>query len=377
MTKLFRITTYPISLQNLLRGQPHFFSRHFEFTAISNVGPELTEVQNREGIRTIGLSMTRKITPLRDLISLYHMTHLFSKEKPDIVHTHTPKAGLIGMLAGWLTRRPKRIHTVAGLPLMATKGIKKQVLIGIEKLTYACATTVIPNSKGLHTYLIEKKLCATQKILFLEPGSSNGIDLEYFSREAIRMKITETKKNLRLDASHFIFIFAGRITRDKGINELVHAFCRLAEHDPNIRLLIIGDFDYGLNPIDINTKTTLTTHPQIILNEFQADVRPYLALANILVLPSYREGLPQIVLQACALDTPCIVSDIMGCNEIIDSENGQLIIPRSTESLYQAMYRAITNPDQVKKWKSHARASIIRYDQTLVWKKLLNVYTDK
>ena len=167
MKTLFRITTYPISLQRLLRGQPRFFAKHFEFVAISQPGPELAEVQQREGVRTIGIPMTRQITPFRDLISLVRMIVLFLREKPDIVHTHTPKAGLIGMIAAWLTCRPKRLHTVAGLPLMATQGFKKQILIGIEKLTYACATTVIPNSKGLHTYLIEKKLCDPQKLLFL------------------------------------------------------------------------------------------------------------------------------------------------------------------------------------------------------------------
>ena len=187
----------------------------------------------------------------------------------------------------------------------------------------------------------------------------------------------ETKKTLRLDDSHFIFIFAGRITRDKGINELAEAFFRLADKNTQIRLLLVGDFDHGLNPIKNNIKILLMKHPQIIRTGFQPDIRPYLAVADILILPSYREGLPQIVLQACAMDTPCIVSDITGCNEIIGSENGQLIIPRSAESLYQSMYQIITNPDQVKKWKAHARTSIIRYDQTLVWKKLLNVYTDK
>jgi glycosyltransferase involved in cell wall biosynthesis len=377
MIKLFRITTYPISLQKLLRGQPRFFSDHFEFVAISNPGPELAEIQEREAVRTIGIPMTRQITPFHDLLSLIRMIGLFLKEKPDIVHTHTPKAGIIGMIAAWLTCRPKRLHTVAGLPLMATQGLKKQILISIEKLTYACATTVIPNSQGLHSYLIDNQLCDPQKLLFLEPGSSNGIDLEYFSRDAIQIEMIETKKTLRLDDSHFIFIFAGRITRDKGINELAEAFFRLADKNTQIRLLLVGDFDHGLNPIKNNIKILLMKHPQIIRTGFQPDIRPYLAVADILILPSYREGLPQIVLQACAMDTPCIVSDIMGCNEIIGSENGQRIMPRSTESLYQAMYQAITNPDQVKKWKAHARTSIIRYDQTLVWKKLLNVYTDK
>lgn len=377
MKKLFRITTYPISLQRLLRGQPRFFAKHFEFVAISQPGVELDDVQQREAVRTIGIPITRQITPFRDLLSLVRMIGLFLREKPDIVHTHTPKAGLIGMMAAWLTCRPKRLHTVAGLPLMATKGFKKQILISIEKLTYACATTVIPNSQGLHRYLIDKKLCNPKKIVFISPGSSNGIDLAYFSRTAVHASISETKHKLELNDTHFIFVFAGRITRDKGINELVSAFCLLADKNPYARLLIVGDFDHGLNPIDANTKIQLTTHPQIIRTGFQSDVRPYLALADLLVLPSYREGLPQIVLQACAMDTPCIVSDIMGCNEIITGENGQLVESHSVDSLYHAMTHAITNQDKVSQWKSQARESIKHYDQRLIWQQLLEIYTDK
>ena len=263
--KLFRITTYPISLQRLLRGQHRFFSRHFECVAISNPGSELAEIQAREGIRTIGIPMTRQITPFQDLRSLLHMTWLFLKEKPDIVHTHTPKAGLIGMLAAWLTHRPQRIHTVAGLPLMATQGIKKQLLINIEKLTYASATTVIPNSRGLHRYLIDHKLCNPKKIFFIEPGSSNGIDLDYFSRK----EVTPAFSNKIPESGVFTFIFIGRLVKDKGIEELTLAFTRLADALPQIRLQIVGDFDHGLNPIAPTVKDVLQQHPQITMFGFK------------------------------------------------------------------------------------------------------------
>lgn len=376
MKKLFRITTYPISLRRLLDGQLRFFSDHFQMTAIANPSSELDELGNQQGVRTIGIPLSRKITPIQDLISLWQMTRLFLKEKPDIIHTHTPKAGLIGMVAGWLTRCPKRIHTVAGLPLMASTGFKKQILIAVERITYACATVVIPNSQGLYQYISDNHMCDPKKLHFIEPGSSNGINLDYFSLNAIQPEIMKIRLALNLYSDIFVFAFAGRIVRDKGIQELVAAFCKLATTSPQIRLLIIGDFDHGLNPISEDARKTLIDHPQIIMVGFQTDIRPYLAVSDMLVLPSYREGLPQILLQACAMDTPCIATDIMGCNEIITEKNGQLVEAQSTDSLYQAMNRAISNTDKVNQWKSQARESIKHYDQQLIWQQLLDIYTD-
>jgi len=375
MKKLFRVTTYPVSFKGLLNGQSRFFSKYFEFTAISSPGPELVELSISEGVRTVSLSMSRQITPLLDLISLFKMSVLFAKEQPDIIHSHTPKAGLIAMLAGWMTRCPRRIHTVAGLPLMVCSGAKKYLLILVERLTYACATMVIPNSKGLYDYIIEHRLCCAKKIRFIEPGSSNGIDLDYFSIDKVLPESNECKRTLNITDDAFIFMFAGRLVKDKGIEELVDAFSKVAPTAPHCRLVILGDFDYGLNPISELTRHILHTHPQITMVGFQPDVRPYLAVSDMLILPSYREGLPQIVLQACAMGTPCMVSDIIGCVDIItDQHNGLVIESQSSDAIARAMQNILQNASLLDTLSQNARPSVERYRQDGIWNALLEIY---
>ena len=186
MTKLFRITTVPISLKTLLKGQYRFMSDNgFEVVGVSSFGKELGEVSEDEGIRTVAIEMSRQITPLQDLKSLWKMWNFLRKEKPEIVHTHTPKAGTIGMLAAKLAGVPHRLHTVAGLPLMEAKGNKRKILNFVEKITYACATKVYPNSKGLYHIILENNFTTKNKLKVIANGSSNGINTEYFSPESI------------------------------------------------------------------------------------------------------------------------------------------------------------------------------------------------
>lgn len=155
--KLIRMTTIPISLKVLLSDQLRFMNNYFDVIGVSSEGKELKELEKIEGIKTIKLNMSRKITPIRDFVSLLRAIYLILKEKPDIVHTHTPKAGIIGMMASWICRVPYRFHTVAGLPLMEAEGNKKKILKFVEKLTYFFATKVYPNSKGLENYILENK----------------------------------------------------------------------------------------------------------------------------------------------------------------------------------------------------------------------------
>ena len=162
--KLIRITTVPVSLKILLKDQLRFMNQYFEVIGVSSKGTELNDVKETEGIRTIELEMSRKITPLKDIVSLVKMTILLLKEKPDIVHTHTPKAGIVGMFAAWIARVPQRLHTVAGLPVMEAKGKKKTLLLWIEKFTYACATHVYPNSHGLEKYILDHRLTRVDRL---------------------------------------------------------------------------------------------------------------------------------------------------------------------------------------------------------------------
>ncbi|MGL5261610.1 MAG: glycosyltransferase, partial [Bacteroides sp.] len=193
--KLIRITTVPQSLKNLLKGQLKFMSKYFEVVAVSSDGDCFEEMlEEQGGIRGVKINMSRKITPFQDLVSLYQLIRLFQKEKPYIVHTHTPKAGTLGMLAAWLTRVPYRIHTVAGLPLLVTTGLKRKVLDFVEKITYACATKVYPNSFALKEIISKNNFASKKKLDVIAQGSSNGIDTEFFNAASVQM----TKAELRL-----------------------------------------------------------------------------------------------------------------------------------------------------------------------------------
>jgi glycosyltransferase involved in cell wall biosynthesis len=350
--------------------------KHFEVIGVSSHGRELTDVEKDEGIRTIALDMSREITPLQDMISLIKMIFLLLKEKPDIVHTHTPKAGIVGMVAAWLARVPHRLHTVAGLPVMEATGKKKKILLAVEKLTYACATKVYPNSYGLKTYILENVLAPENKLKIIGYGSSNGIDTDYFKRTNEVLKnatLIEDRYNLK---NTFVFIFVGRVVKDKGINELLSAFNRLSQEYNTARLLLIGDFEKELDPLSDDSYAILKNNEHIIHTGFQADIRPFLATGNCFVLPTYREGFPNVVLQACSMELPCIVTDINGCNEIIANEkNGLLIEPKNTDDLYLAMKRMITEDMLPDTLKVNTRKDIIaKYDRQKFHQYLLDEY---
>src|SRR5690606_32425078 len=179
--KLIRITTVPLSLDKLIEGQLNFMSQFYEVTAISSNYEELKKIKEKEDVEIFPIEMTRQITPFQDLKSVYQLYKFLKKEKPLIVHTHTPKAGIVGMLAAKLAKVPIRLHTVAGLPLMEAKGVKRKILNFVEKLTYSCATKVYPNSQGLYDFILKKKFCVNSKLKVLGNGSSNGINTEYFN----------------------------------------------------------------------------------------------------------------------------------------------------------------------------------------------------
>lgn len=374
--KLIRITTVPISLKVLLKDQLKFMNDYFEVVGISSEGKDLEDVQEIEGIRTLSLNMSREITPVKDFISLVKMVILLLKEKPDIVHTHTPKAGIVGMVSSWICRVPHRLHTVAGLPVMESSGRKKKLLLFVEKFTYLCATKVYPNSLGLKNYILKNKLTNEGKLCVLGYGSSNGIDTDFFKKNYDILSKSEKLINKFSLKDRFVFSFVGRIVKDKGVNELLSAFNKLSKEYSNITLLIVGELEDRLDPLLIKSKNILESNNDIINIGFQNDIRPYLTLSNCFVLPTYREGFPNVVLQACSMDLPCIVTNINGCNEIIKNEENGLIIESKDEyELYLAMDKFLKNKKLASNLSLNTREGIIRkYDRKQFFEFLLHEY---
>ena len=382
MKKLIRITTVPISFKVLLKGQLRFMaSNGFDVKGVSSEGEELKEVRENEGIVMEAINMSRKITPFQDLKSLWEMWNFLRKEKPQIVHTHTPKAGIIGMLAARLAGVPHRLHTVAGLPLMEATGIKRKILNFVEKLTYSSATRVYPNSKGLYNFILQNNFTQSNKLKIIANGSSNGINTTFFSPAQVSEieKITLREK-LNIQPDDFVFVFVGRIVSDKGINELIKAFSELQTAKNNeltgIKLLLVGGLESYLDPLNPETLAEINQNKDIISVGFQQDVRPFFAISDALAFPSYREGFPNVVMQAGAMGLPSIVSDINGCNEIIvEGENGLIIPPKNVEKLKEKMLTLAKDKNLYTKLKGNSRRMIEnRYEQSVVWNALLEEY---
>ncbi|WP_242927533.1 glycosyltransferase family 4 protein [Pontibacter vulgaris] len=375
--KLVRVTTVPLSLHKLLGKQLKFMNSHYEVIGVASQGELLRRVSDEQSIRVVGINMTRIVSPISDLVSLAKLYLLFKKEKPQIVHTHTPKAGLIGMLAAWLARVPVRMHTVAGLPLLEADGIKRKILVLTERLTSACACNVYSNSYKMMEIMLENDLCSPGKLGVIGNGSSNGIDTNHFAPSTIDNTAKEKlKAELKISSTDKVLCFVGRVVTDKGVNELVESFINLISKHHNLKLVIVGPFERELDALHEQTERAILHNPNICFTDYQEDVRPFLAISDIFILPSYREGFPNVVMQAGAMGVPCVVSDINGCNEIIEHGLNGLIVPaKDAKALEKALEFLIKDESTLIRMASISRQMIVsRYDQQYLWQQLLKEY---
>ena len=318
--KIIRACTVSMSV-GFVKGMLPDLMKKYEVVLLSSPGPEMDEAREQYGVRTIEVPMERHISPVKDFLSLCRLIRVFLKEKPDMVHSMTPKAGLLCMTAAWLTRVPVRIHTFTGLVWPTSTGLKRRILMLTDAITCWCATHVIPEGEGVKADLMNNGI--THKPLrILGYGNVMGIDMERFSvlsvecsKECSVLSVECLDSKLKT----FTFLFVGRIVRDKGINELVEAFCRLNSEMPETRLVLVGFYEQNLDPVSEETHRMIEENPNIIMaGERTGDdlVRSY-AEADCFVFPSYREGFPNTVLEAGAMGLPCIVTDINGSREII------------------------------------------------------------
>lgn len=372
---ILRLITSSVSY-DLVKGQVRFLKESgYEVIGVS--GPPIDRSEKAaesEGIRTIVVpDLVRPISIGNDLKALFELIRVIRKERPDIVHANTPKGSLLGMMAAWWCRVPHRIYTVTGLRFETATGIFRWLLKTMERITCACATKVIPEGEGVKKTLIREQI--TKKPLQkIHNGNINGIDLEYFSRTP---EIQATAQELRAQiGGDFIFVFVGRIVRDKGMIELVDAFERLNQEHPSSRLLLVGSPEPELDPLPDATSVKLETNPNIYQAGWQTDVRPWLAASDAFAFGSYREGFPNVVLQAGAMDLPSVVTDINGCNEIIiEGKNGYIVPKQDSEALYQGLKKLYEDRTKTKEMSEVAREMIAtRYKQEDVWQATLEMY---
>ena len=376
--KLFRISTIPLSLSILLKGQLRFLNKYFEVTAVSGEGKDLQHVGRREGVNVHAIDMQRPIAPFHDLVSLWKLYRFFKKEKPHIIHSITPKAGLLSMVAGKWAGVPVRMHTFTGLIFPYRTGGMQKVLVWMDRILCSHATHIYPEGVGVKDDLVKYRI-TDKPLKIIADGNVNGIDTQWFSASQVsEPEKSSLRSRLGFIAEVFVYVFVGRLVKDKGINELISAFKHLtaAHPDRRLKLLLVGPMEQDLDPLLPETLSEMEKNPDIVTVGFQPDVRPYLAISNALVFPSYREGFPNVVLQAGAMDLPSVVTDISGCNEIVNHGVNGIIIPaQQVGALQNAMARMFKDAKLYHKMRENARPMIeSRYRQEVVWQALLEEY---
>ncbi|MBD5326041.1 MAG: glycosyltransferase family 4 protein [Bacteroides sp.] len=374
--KILRVATVPESLdcfcKDLLRELVD--QEGYEVVAVSSPGPELEVVARREGVRTVAVAMERRMSPMKDLKSLWRLIRVFRREKPAMVHSMTPKAGLLSMMAAWFCRVPVRVHTFTGLVFPTATGLTRRILMTTDWLTCFCATHVIPEGQGVRSDLLSNHI--TRKPLrVLGHGNVRGIDMAHYDAKLpdVQRRAAEIRR-----PEVFTYVFVGRLVGDKGINELVRAFVEVNRRCPDTRLILVGPPESNLDPLKPETLAEIDRNPAIEAVGSQADVRPWLAAADAFVFPSYREGFPNVVIEAGAMGLPSIVTDINGSREIIiNDENGVIVPSRSVEALTEAMLQFKRNPATVARLGLQARSLIAnRFEQGYVRRCLKDFYIE-
>ena len=352
---------------------PVLNERGIEVVALSSPGKEMEELK-KKGVLTVIIPMERHISVKKDFAALMALIRTFRREKPDMVHSMTPKAGLLCMMAAWLTRVPVRVHTFTGLVWPTAKGVQRRILMATDWLTCACATHVVPEGKGVMDDL--QRHITRKPMRVLGYGNVKGVDMV---RLSLRPEIVQLAEKLRKQEV-FTFLFVGRVVGDKGVNEMVDAFARLYAEHSACRLVIVGRLEEKLDPLKPETIQKMDEMEAIELvgAQYGEDLIACYAASDCFILPSYREGFPNTVLEAGAMGLPCIVTDINGSREIVeDGLNGSVIASKDTNALYHAMKRMMADDEMRKLTAGNARRMIAsRFEKGFVQQCLLDFYDE-
>jgi glycosyltransferase involved in cell wall biosynthesis len=382
--KILIATTVPETIATILKGQPKWLNQHFEVALMTSSDRFFSRIFDNEGIRPLFIPMKRRISPVSDLRSIFVAYRRIRHLRPDIVHSYTPKAGLVLMLASFLARVPIRIHSFTGLLFPTSRGFRRLLLLAADWLICRCATHAIAEGKGVARDLQEAKI-TNKPLVVLGNGNIAGVDTDYYDPDIASLYplARDIKDLLYFGVKFPILGYVGRLNRDKGICELLAAVqkvnSKLTERGlPNCKLICVGEDDESA-PLPYDTKAAMEADPHIILAGFREDVRPYLLAMDVLILPSYREGFPNVLLQGSSMAVPLIATDINGSNEIIvHGETGLLVKPRDVEALANAIQSFLESTDEARTKMGQAGRQRIKqlFSQPVVRNALLNYYEE-
>jgi len=374
--RLVHVMTVGESLR-FLGGQTRFMqARGIEVHAVTSPGPELEAFGVREGVPTHAVEMPRRIAPLQDLVALWRLYRLLRRLRPHVVHAHTPKGGLLGTLAAWLARVPVRIYHMRGLPLVTATGWRRTLLGATEMVACRFAHQVLCVSHSIRDVAVAERLCAPDKIKVLRGGSGNGVDAEGIFTPASHGPVHRdgTRARLGIPAEALVVGFVGRLVRDKGIVELAEAWRLVRESHPEAHLLAVGPQE-PRDPVPPATLAFLGADARVHLVGAAA-AAPMLAAMDVLALPTYREGFPNVLLEASAMELPVVATQVAGCTDAVHATTGTLVPPRDAAALAAAIRRYLDDPALRRAHGTAGRARVMRdFRQQDIWAAIHAEYT--
>ncbi len=368
--KLVHVMTVPQSL-SFLTGQARFMKeRGFDMHAIASPGPALGRFGREEGISTFSVDMPRRISPLGDLLALVRLVRILRQIHPAIVQSHTPKGGLLGMIAAFLAGIRVRIYTLHGLPLETARGLQRVLLRWTEKISCLLASRVIPVGPSLRRAGIAEGLASGAKMRVLGKGTINGVDaLDRFNPFPLGPSEGRAVRLARgIPADARVIGFVGRIVRDKGLEDLAEAWKTLREEYADLHLLVVGAFE-ARDPISEPAETLLRSDPRVHLTGNVDSMRPLYAAMQIVVLPTYREGFPTVPLEAASMELPVVATRVTGCvDAVVDGVTGTLVPAGNPGSLIDALRTYLEHPELGPEQGRAGRERVLReFRQDVVW----------
>lgn len=341
---------------------------------VSSPGQQLQEFAHDEGIVAHPIPMERRIRPLRDLRSLVALVLLFYRLRPTVVHTHTPKAGLLGMIAAWVTRVPVRVFHVHGLPVVTATGLQRRVLTVTDRLSARIAHRVLFVSASLRDAAVDLGVAPAGKSGVLGAGSANGIDADHrFNPSVWRSQRSHLRLAEGIAPSDLVIGFVGRMVRDKGLTDLMSAWETL--RSPGRRLLLVGPAEQG-DPLPRQLLDDIADDPDVRWIAWTSTPEAMMSLMDVLVLPSYREGLPLSLLEASAMAIPVVSTDIPGGRDaVIDGLTGTLVPVRAPQRLAEAIEAYLTDPALRTRHGIAGRNRVLEsFQPVVIWEALAYEY---
>ncbi|MBC2304042.1 glycosyltransferase family 4 protein [Listeria booriae] len=372
MSKILIGVTSSISTK-LLRGQLEYFSkRGYDMHLICSPDGNIDFVPS-SNIKVHKVRMKREIAPFSDLLSLFQIIWVYLKVRPDITNVSTPKASLLCMIAAYLTRTPMRIYSIIGLRFETCTGKKRKLLLTIEKLICKWSTACIAVSPSLKEVLIQEGLAPKEKIKVLGSGSYNGLDLSEF--ELDKPEVARLRKQYLGESDNQVIGYVGRLTKDKGTDDLVEAFTELAREKSNLTLLLVGDFEDG-DAVTTITKKRILEGQNIVKTGFVPKTASYYRLMDVFILPTYREGFGNVLLEAAAADIPVVTTNVTGAKDaIIPNETGLLIEAGNITEMKDAIKTLLENKEEAARLSEKGQERVRReFQSEVIWRNLDIVY---